>query len=707
MLQTRKVNTYGRRSTAIVSASRLYTPSREIQWMDIPDSPQSEGSSSSVHVLPPVRTRTKKSAAAAKFSEKKSLSKPLPKPPKENIAAELSVLSISSPAAKQWKRKPLLVSSPKVRGSPKQRRIDKRIQPLTSISNLTSSPLQPRRQMPQKSKQRRDQTLDISDDDIRPIPGGYPPMNSTRRLSPVPLVPASKTLTRRPAAVLMVSDSDSDFPTQVPSRRSQPLSRQNAMIGSPPIRLSTGSRHSGGSSNFHPGTSSRLNGSGLFPPVTLPSPRPFSPDDDIPSPIDSDDEVAFLDVAAELEAKPAWVLPPVPNRIKSEPEPVNPTKAALHFVPKRPFTKELDGHKLANIETLQKQKSLPTSTKPQPLRPSKSRPSIMTVEIPAQPKKIKSTTQEHPVRIQPVEQIGRQPVFLEQPEDLRKSRSTKRSFADAKPKPTPTRSSIPTQTKPEVSSSASAPRPRTSIKTQTRNQSQPSRPEPGPSSSHPCYSPSLQSLLSTCSQPEPIDLEAFVSTFSTDDVHRLYPSSRRRWRKIGEASYSEVFGLGGVVVKVIPLRMEGTGAGADIDEPCVSEIEDVEKEIAITRVMGDIQNGFIKLVRAHVARGSYPRELLELWDAYDKEFGSESIRPDCFSPAQLYALLVLPDGGSDLEHYTFVPRTSWRTAFSIFWQVSQTLAQAESLVRFEHRDLHWGQILIQNVPKSKPKTDPP
>ncbi|KAG8685504.1 hypothetical protein FRC08_013076, partial [Ceratobasidium sp. 394] len=680
MLQTRKVNTYGRRSTAIVSASRLYTPSREIQWMDIPDSPQSEGSSSSVRLLSPVRTRARKSAAAAKFSEKKSSSKPFPKPQKENIAAELSVLSISSPVAKQWKRKPLLVSSPKVRGSPKQRRIDKRTQPLTSVSNLASSPLQPRRQMSQKSKQRQDKTLDISDDDIRPIPGGYPPMHSTRRLSPVPLVPASKTLARRPAAALL-SDSDSDFLTQVPPRRPQPLSRQNAMVGSPPIRLSTGSRHSGGSSSFHLGTSSRPSGGGLFPPVTLASPRPFSPDDDIPSPIDSDDEVAFLDVAAELEAKPASVLPSVPNRMESEPEPVNLTKAALQFVPKRPPSKGLDGPKLTNFETLPKQKPPPASSKPQPLRPSKSRPSIMTVEIPAQSKNIKPTTQEHPVRIQPVEQIDRQPVVPEQPEDLRKSRSTKRSLADAKPKPTPTRSSIPTQTKPEVSSSASAPRPRTSIKSETRNQSQPSRPEPGPSSSHPCYSPSLQSLLSTCSQPEPMDLEAFVSTFSTDDVHRLYPSSRRRWRKIGEASYSEVFGLGGVVVKVVPLRMEGAGAGADIDGPCVSEIEDVEKEIAITRVMGDIQNGFIKLVRAHVARGSYPRELLELWDAYDKEFGSESIRPDCFSPAQLYALLVLPDGGSDLEHYTFVPRTSWRAAFSIFWQVSQTLAQAESLVR--------------------------
>ncbi|KAG9091035.1 hypothetical protein FRC06_000737 [Ceratobasidium sp. 370] len=330
----------------------------------------------------------------------------------------------------------------------------------------------------------------------------------------------------------------------------------------------------------------------------------------------------------------------------------------------------------------------------------------MTVEIPVQPK-VKPTAQGHPVRTQPTEQMDRQPALLERPEDLRSSRSTKRPLADAKPKPIPTRPRISTQIEPEASSS----RPRTSTKPQTRNQPQSSRPKLKATPPLSPYSPSLQGLLSTCSQSEPIDLEAFVSTFSTDDVHALYPSSRRRWRKIGEASYSEVFGLGGVVVKVVPLRMEGTEARADVDGPCVSEIEDMEKEIAITRAMGEIQSGFIKLIRAHVARGSYPQELLELWDAYDKEFSSESMRPDCFSSSQLYVLLVLPDGGPDLEHYTFVPRASWRTACSIFWQVSQTLAQAESLVRFEHRDLHWGQILVQSVPRSKAKvkskTDPP
>ncbi|KAG9120202.1 hypothetical protein FRC07_004388 [Ceratobasidium sp. 392] len=330
----------------------------------------------------------------------------------------------------------------------------------------------------------------------------------------------------------------------------------------------------------------------------------------------------------------------------------------------------------------------------------------MTVEIPA-PRRIKSTVQEQPTITRPVkQQVNKQPV-LESSKDLRKSQSTKQLNGAANPRPIPTRPSIPVQVVPETSAGASSSRPSAPTKPSIQTQSEPRRSKSKSKTTTPSssYSPALQSLLSTCSQPEPIDLEAFVSTFSTDDVHTLYPSSsRRRWRKIGEASYSEVFGLGGVVVKIIPLRMEGEGAILDVDGPFVSEIEDVEKEIAVTRAMGEIQNGFIKLVRAHVARGSYPQELLELWDAYDRETGSESIRPDSFLASQLYVLLILPDGGPDLEHYTFIPRTSWRTASSIFWQVAQTLAQAESLVRFEHRDLHWGQILIQNAPKSKSKS---
>ena len=48
--------------------------------------------------------------------------------------------------------------------------------------------------------------------------------------------------------------------------------------------------------------------------------------------------------------------------------------------------------------------------------------------------------------------------------------------------------------------------------------------------------------------------------------------------------------------------------------------------------------------------------------------------------------------GIDLES---VKLTSWSEAATILWQVSSSLSQAERSLQFEHRDLHWGNILVE------------
>jgi serine/threonine-protein kinase haspin len=60
---------------------------------------------------------------------------------------------------------------------------------------------------------------------------------------------------------------------------------------------------------------------------------------------------------------------------------------------------------------------------------------------------------------------------------------------------------------------------------------------------------------------------------------------------------------------------------------------------------------------------------------------------DTFKVSQVYAIIVLPNGGPDLEAYTFhnPSRTGWRQACSLFWQVAKALAHAECLVSFEVR----------------------
>ena len=103
-------------------------------------------------------------------------------------------------------------------------------------------------------------------------------------------------------------------------------------------------------------------------------------------------------------------------------------------------------------------------------------------------------------------------------------------------------------------------------------------------------------------------------------------------------------------------------------------------------------------LRTFVVQGKYPQLLLDLWDAWDRERKSQSIRPDRFPSNQAYAILVLPNLGTDLESFTFRPATAWSQACAVFFQTLTALASAERAARFEHRDLHWGQIMLQRTP---------
>ncbi|KAG2077211.1 hypothetical protein BDR04DRAFT_1088144 [Suillus decipiens] len=209
-------------------------------------------------------------------------------------------------------------------------------------------------------------------------------------------------------------------------------------------------------------------------------------------------------------------------------------------------------------------------------------------------------------------------------------------------------------------------------------------------------------LLSECSQTCPHEFSAFIETFPFDPI--VQPTEGDdldvKFRKIGEASFSEVFGIGDVVLKIIPLRDEEQRVTNDLETPAPSDASDVLKEVIVTRAMGEMSSGFIKLLRTYVVRGRYPSLLLDLWDEYNERKGSESIRPDSFGLAQVYAIIVLPNGGPDLEAFAFknAARFGWHQACSIFWQIATALDQAEDLMAFEHRDLHWGQILVKNVP---------
>ncbi|PVF96511.1 hypothetical protein CPB86DRAFT_827128 [Serendipita vermifera] len=235
----------------------------------------------------------------------------------------------------------------------------------------------------------------------------------------------------------------------------------------------------------------------------------------------------------------------------------------------------------------------------------------------------------------------------------------------------------------------------------------------------------LSDLLQFCKQDRPMDFQTFLDVFKNKDLEELSKRDEQfkrgktrtaqrtslKYHKIGDASYSEVYGIGDVVLKIIPLAAEVDGeSGSDEsldgkkgdDIPFKSSPENVLKEMMITKITGDLNDGFISLLRSYIISGKYPKMLLREWDEYKRDRGSESTRPDSFNEHQLYAVIILPYAGVDLESYAFgggsaKNSTVWRDAADIFWQVSNALAGAEEKLRFEHRDLHWGQIVIRKL----------
>ncbi|UZJ52288.1 hypothetical protein CBS101457_001608 [Exobasidium rhododendri] len=195
------------------------------------------------------------------------------------------------------------------------------------------------------------------------------------------------------------------------------------------------------------------------------------------------------------------------------------------------------------------------------------------------------------------------------------------------------------------------------------------------------------SLLDLCGQTRPDDFSAFLTRLEED-------VGCKRWHKIGEASYSEVYGLSSArsVVKIIPLQSSSIGRNGDMPEQ--SLLKDVHREVQLTRSLSKVADGFVKMYSAKVVKGKYPSRLLNARAARPQREEDTNPCPALFPAHQSYAALTLENGGKDLES---VEDLSWNQAVSIFYQVVKSLASAEAAHQFEHRDLHWGNVVIAQV----------
>jgi serine/threonine-protein kinase haspin len=209
----------------------------------------------------------------------------------------------------------------------------------------------------------------------------------------------------------------------------------------------------------------------------------------------------------------------------------------------------------------------------------------------------------------------------------------------------------------------------------------------------------LNTTTSTMNDYNNVQLEKLIKLTGKDQFYTfsdyinkvLNLTSNEVLIKFNEASYSEVFQVKnfktGKIEKILKIIPFGDDS---IDQPSV---DNVLQELTINLRICNYP-GFIKINDSMVVEGSYPNFLLKLWDDFNELKGSKNSRPDEFNTNQKYLILDLEYGGLDLERFKL---NKSGEGLEIFWQIVQILSTAEKNLNFEHRDLHWGNIVIDRI----------
>ncbi|KAA3673739.1 serine/threonine-protein kinase haspin [Paragonimus westermani] len=188
--------------------------------------------------------------------------------------------------------------------------------------------------------------------------------------------------------------------------------------------------------------------------------------------------------------------------------------------------------------------------------------------------------------------------------------------------------------------------------------------------------------------------------------------SRRRKGivKIGEGCFGEVFRTVAstnsstgdetveqiVAIKLVPIegKVLFNGDSQKSFNEVLSEVI-VSKELtALSIGLCNRTESFVQLKSVNLVQGSFPTYLTKAWEKYHREKESENDHPRIFPKDQLWLVIESVFGGSALENN--VP-TCPAARLSVLRQVAFALAVAEAELKFEHRDLHWGNVLIHRT----------
>ncbi|KUI64530.1 Serine/threonine-protein kinase haspin [Cytospora mali] len=190
-----------------------------------------------------------------------------------------------------------------------------------------------------------------------------------------------------------------------------------------------------------------------------------------------------------------------------------------------------------------------------------------------------------------------------------------------------------------------------------------------------------------------------------------------RIEKIAEASYAEVYRItnerGTSIIKVIrlesPIRPQTKSQQNSglVDEEPHSE-NDMAGELQISELLADIP-GFVIYKEKYTVQGKATPALLETHRTFHRNMKRKDPGRLQFYPSPSryvtdtrFLVVELGDAGTALEDLGVLTTDQ---IWDIFFNVAVALARAENLVKFEHRDLHEGNVCVREVAPPKTKTD--
>lgn len=150
----------------------------------------------------------------------------------------------------------------------------------------------------------------------------------------------------------------------------------------------------------------------------------------------------------------------------------------------------------------------------------------------------------------------------------------------------------------------------------------------------------------------------------------------KKCRKIGEGVFGEVFlnetsPRAAYVLKIIPIE-----GNIEINGAQQKRFDEILQEVIISQELSALRHkkenrtaGFVEVLNVRLIEGPYPSHLLELWNEFDQNQGSENDCPDVFGDNQLYVVFELANSGLDLEAHEFKNADQ---SYSVFKQVKFT-----------------------------------